>query len=141
MILLDTDHISILQIVASQRRTQLVARMALAVDETFGITIVSVEEQMRGWLATIAKERQIDRQVKPYYELGRLFEFFQSFVVQPFDRTAASRFSEFRSAKVRLATMDLKIASIAIANDSLLLTANKRDFEKVPGLRFESWLE
>ena len=26
-------------------------------------------------------------------------------------------------------------------NDVLFLTANRRDFEKVPGLRFENWLE
>ena len=32
--------------------------------------------------------------------------------------------------------MDLKIASIVLAHDALLLTANRKDFEKVPGLRF-----
>jgi predicted nucleic acid-binding protein len=30
---------------------------------------------------------------------------------------------------------------MAIASNPLLLTANRRDFEKVPGLRFENWLE
>src|SRR5437763_1055128 len=119
MILLDTDHVSVLQIPGSQRRTSLVARMTLAADQTFGVSIVSVEEQMRGWLATIAKERQIDRQVKPYYELGRMFEFFQAFVVKPFDSAAASIFSELRASKVRVASMDLKIASIAISSDCL----------------------
>ena len=34
-----------------------------------------------------------------------------------------------------------QITSIAIASNALLLTANRRDFEKVPGLRFENWLE
>ena len=36
--------------------------------------------------------------------------------------------------------MDIKIASIAIANDALVLSANLRDFELVPGLRVENWL-
>ena len=36
--------------------------------------------------------------------------------------------------------MDLKIAAIARANDALLLSANRRDFAKVPGLRVENWL-
>ena len=35
----------------------------------------------------------------------------------------------------------LKMACIAVANNALFLTANRRDFEKVPGLRFENWLE
>ena len=36
--------------------------------------------------------------------------------------------------------MDLKIASIALANGVLLLSANLRDFEQVPNLRVENWL-
>jgi tRNA(fMet)-specific endonuclease VapC len=45
------------------------------------------------------------------------------------------------TAMVRIATLDLKIAAISVASNALLLTANRRDFEKVPGLRFENWLE
>lgn len=36
--------------------------------------------------------------------------------------------------------MDLKIASIALANDATVLTRNARDFGKVPNLRIEDWL-
>ena len=35
---------------------------------------------------------------------------------------------------------DLKIASIALVHDALVLSANRRDFQKVPGLRVEDWL-
>jgi tRNA(fMet)-specific endonuclease VapC len=41
--------------------------------------------------------------------------------------------------RLRLGTMDLKIAAIARANDATLLTRNTTDFQKVPGLRFEDW--
>jgi predicted nucleic acid-binding protein len=34
----------------------------------------------------------------------------------------------------------LKIASIALEADAVLLSANLRDFERVPGLRVENWL-
>jgi tRNA(fMet)-specific endonuclease VapC len=37
--------------------------------------------------------------------------------------------------------MDLKIAAIALVNQALLLSANLRDFEKVPQLRVENWLD
>jgi predicted nucleic acid-binding protein len=56
------------------------------------------------------------------------------------DENAASYFQELRSDRVRIGTQDLKIASIALANDALLLTANSRDFEKVPGLHVEDWI-
>jgi tRNA(fMet)-specific endonuclease VapC len=36
--------------------------------------------------------------------------------------------------------MDLKIAAIALANDALVLSANLREFGRVPGLRVEDWL-
>jgi tRNA(fMet)-specific endonuclease VapC len=37
--------------------------------------------------------------------------------------------------------MDRKIAAIALANNALLLNANRKDFEKVPGLRFDNWMD
>ena len=125
----------------SERRTRLVERMTLAHHELFGIPIVAVEETMRGWLAAIAKERLARRQVAANRELSSLFEFFATFLIAPFDQAAADLFDSLRGAKVRIATRDLKIAAISLASNALLLTANRRDFEKVPGLRFENWLE
>jgi len=30
---------------------------------------------------------------------------------------------------------------ILIVNNALLLTANRRDYEQVPGLRFDNWMD
>jgi tRNA(fMet)-specific endonuclease VapC len=54
---------------------------------------------------------------------------------------AVDLFHGFRNSGVKIGSMDLKMARIAVANNALFLTANRRDFEKVPGLRFENWLE
>jgi tRNA(fMet)-specific endonuclease VapC len=78
MILLDTDHVSVLQIREGQRTQQLKDRLAAAGDPVVGTTIISVEEQMRGWLAAIAKERQPKRQIAAYRNLAELFEFFRN---------------------------------------------------------------
>ena len=139
MILLDTDHLTVLQVPSSERRTRLLARLALAGDEVVGTTIVSVEEQTKGWLAAIARERQARRQVRAYRELFDLFEFFHRFHIALFDDQAADLFDSFTA--LRVGTMDRKIAAIAIANDALLLTANRRDYEKIPGLRFDNWMD
>lgn len=37
--------------------------------------------------------------------------------------------------------MDLKIASICLAHDAMLLTRNVGHFKNIPGLRVENWLE
>jgi tRNA(fMet)-specific endonuclease VapC len=139
MIVLDTDHLTVLKYVSSDRATRLQARLDGAAGEVVGTTVVNVEEQMRGWLATLARERQVRRHITPYGELARLFDFFREFHLALFDEAAADRFDHL--ARVRIGTMDKKIAAISLANDALLLTANRQDFEQVPGLRFENWLD
>ena len=41
--------------------------------------------------------------------------------------------------RIRIGTMDLKIAATALAYDATLLTRNAKDFSKVPGLLMEDW--
>ena len=101
MILRDTNHVSILSMPPSERRTRLVERMTLSHDQHFGIPVVAVEETMRGWLAAIAKERLARRQVAAYRELSSLFEFFATFLIAPFDQAAADLFDSLQSARVR----------------------------------------
>lgn len=139
MILLETDHVSVLKYHGTERCMRLIARLALLTHEMVGITIITVEEQMRGWLASLAKERHALRQVGPYTELARLFDFFSDYEVVPFDEKAAGVFDQLN--RIRIGTMDRKIAAIAVANNALLLTANRRDYEQVPGLRFENWMD
>jgi tRNA(fMet)-specific endonuclease VapC len=142
MILLDTDHLTLLKYAEGERGARLVERLrTLPPDEVIAVPVIAVEEQMRGWLAAIAKERQARRQVLACREFARLFEFFQNFTIAPFDERAADEFDALRSAKIRLGTMDLKIAAIALVHRALLLSANLRDFEQGPGLRVENWLD
>lgn len=142
MILLDTDHLSQLKFIRSDRASILVDKLkSLPASENVAISIISVEEQMRGWLATIAKERDVRRQVKPYKELAALFNFFDEYLILEFNEAAVDVFEENKARKLRIGTMDLKIASITIANKALLLSANLSDFKQVPGLRVENWLE
>jgi tRNA(fMet)-specific endonuclease VapC len=141
VILLDTDHLTVLKYTDSERHARLHGRLLAVAPEPIGTTIVSVEEQMRGWLSAIAKERTLMRQINAYGELTDLFDFFAKLNVISLGADAVDLFDGFRKAGVKIGSMDLKMACIAVANNALLLTANRRDFEKVPGLRFENWLE
>jgi tRNA(fMet)-specific endonuclease VapC len=133
VILLDTDHISLLKCPASECGARFIERLdTLPASEVIGV--VSIEEQMRGWMAAIAKERQAKRQVTAYRELAKLFKFFAEFTIIPFDDAAADQFDQLRSAKIRIGTMDLKKAATALVNQALHLSANSRDFERVLGL-------
>jgi tRNA(fMet)-specific endonuclease VapC len=142
MILIDTDHVTFLKYPESERGRRFIERLeALPQSEVVGVAIVTVEERMRGWLAVIAKEKTALRQVVGYRELVGLFEFYQQFEVIPFDEAAARQFDVLRGVRLRLGVMDLKIAATALVHGALLLSANRRDFERVPGLRVENWLD
>lgn len=140
MILLDTDHLTILKYTASARGEALSARLEKSADREIGTTILSVEEQWRGWFAVVARHRDVRRQVKPYRELVELHAFLSGWSILPFDDRAADLFEQLRAAGVRIGSMDLKIAAIALVHNALVLSANLQDFQKVSGLRVENWL-
>lgn len=139
MILLDTDHLSVLAQPDDLAYAPLVARMR-ASSESFATTVVSVEERLRGWLAEIHRRSRIQQQVQPYDTLADLIEFFHQWWIVRFDNRAADMFDALRKQRVRIGTMDLKIACIALVHNARLLSANARDFRQVPGLRVENWL-
>ena len=141
MIILDTDHLTVMKYQGSQRCIRLMKRLAASEIKDIGSTIVNYEESMRGWLAVLAKEKLVHRQVTVYGELMELVAFFSRIKLIDFDEKSGERFEELRSEGVRIGSMDLKIASVVLVNEALLLTANKRDFEMVPGLKFENWLD
>jgi tRNA(fMet)-specific endonuclease VapC len=104
------------------------------------LSVVSVEEQLRAWLAQIRRVHDARKLVYPYDRLIRLIDTLRKWDIARWSEPATDVFQRLRSGRIRIGTQDLKIASIALANDALLLSANLRDFEKVPGLRVEDWL-
>jgi tRNA(fMet)-specific endonuclease VapC len=76
-----------------------------------------------------------------YERLAKMFDFFRNWEIVLLDERAADEFARLRKQRIRIGTQDLKIASIALVHDALLLSANLHDFSQVPGLRVESWLE
>ena len=100
----------------------------------------SVEEQARGWLLKISQTSEVEEQVPYYSRFIELFAFFHGWRILPFDQQAAARFKDLRKQRVRIGTMDLKIASIVLTQQAKLLSANLRDFQKVANLDVESWL-
>jgi tRNA(fMet)-specific endonuclease VapC len=139
MILLDTDHFSVLADARHSLHAQLIHRLGSS-GESVVIPVISVAEQLRAWLAQVNRTRDVKRQVYPYDRLIRLLETLGEWEIERWSEPSAQEFERLRRARIRIGTQDLKIASIAIANDAMLLSANLRDFERVPGLRVEDWL-
>jgi tRNA(fMet)-specific endonuclease VapC len=139
MILLDSDHLSVLLEERDTRSVTLRNRLDTAKD-LVGLPIVSIEEQLRGWLALVHGITDPHRQIIPYAQLRKTLLHLRLWPIEEWNNVAADHFVRLRSLRKRIGSQDLKIACIALANDALLLSANLRDFEQVPGLRVESWL-
>lgn len=65
--------------------------------------------------------------------------------VIPFEAPADSTYAEIRDTLTRagepIGPVDFFIAAHALALDLTLITANTREFSRVPGLRVENWLD
>ena len=139
MILLDTDHVNVLKYPEHPRFARLTTQLNTSADQDIATTVITLEEQMRGWLAWMNRAQDVRRQVPAYQELLRLCDFFARWHVVPFDEQAASTWQALRAQRIRIGTMDLTIAAIALVHDALLLSANHRDFQQVPNLRIANW--
>lgn len=139
MFILDTDHMSALEWGGGTAGQRLIARLdALPAGEA-ATTIVTFEEQTRGWLAVLARSRSLDEQVEAYRRLKRTLKNYLKVEVLDFDAEAATEFERLKQARVRIGTMDLKIAAIALVHNATVLTRNFKDFEQVPRLNIEDW--
>jgi tRNA(fMet)-specific endonuclease VapC len=140
MIVLDTDHISELQYPNSVRGARLLARLGAVEGRPLVTTIITFEEQVRGWLAEINKKPAGLNQIEAYTSLLEVELFFRDWPIVPFDQLAAEQFHRQKSQKIHIGTMDLKIAAIVHRHGATLLSANLRDFRQVPGLSVEDWM-
>jgi tRNA(fMet)-specific endonuclease VapC len=138
MYILDTDHLSVLDR-GGVNAQNLLQKLAGVNPTQVATSIISYEEQMRGWLSYLAKTQTIDRQVEAYNQLKRQLINYCSIPVLEFDGQAAQEFQRFKKLYPRLGTMDLKIAAIALINQAVLLTRNGSDFGQIAGLQIEDW--
>ena len=139
MIILDTDCLSLLDrerlLESSMLRKNL---EKYSPDEIF-TTIITFEEQMSGWLSFIAKSKNPEQQIYAYQKLHRFLESYRNTSVLDFDEKAAAELKKLKSQKIRVGAMDLKIASIAIANNAILVSRNLSDFEQISDLTVKDW--
>lgn len=136
--LLDTDHMSILRRGgADALRVEM--RLNSVPDEEIVTCVVVFEEEVRGWMAQIARMQSGTHFVAPYGSLATTLAIYCAMTVLPFEESAAAHFDTLKSQRIRLGTQDLKIAAIALANEAIVITRNTSDFTRVPNLKFEDW--
>jgi tRNA(fMet)-specific endonuclease VapC len=103
-------------------------------DEPFGISVVTVAELLHGVERADTEARRLKRQ-------SFVEKVLESFPIFPFDTTVARIYARIWASLAKkgltVGVHDLIIAATAISLDYTVITANRRDFEKIEGLRLE----
>jgi tRNA(fMet)-specific endonuclease VapC len=134
--ILDTDHLTLLK----RNHPAIINKFRSIASDNIFITIVTVEEQIRGRLAIISKvSTQPEKFTLAYNYLFDTLQDFHSLNVLKLDPNAVEYFQELKRQKIRIGTQDLKIARIALARQAIMVTRNNKDFAQVPNLQIEDW--
>lgn len=138
MYILDTDHLSLIQR-NNQEGKLILSRLAAVEDVSVVVTIITYEEQLRGRLNVLSRAKKLEEQVVAYQWLQKLSENYRLIQIIPFDQSAGLEYQRLRKAYPRLGAMDLKIASISIVKNAILLTRNTSDFGNIKELSIDDW--
>jgi tRNA(fMet)-specific endonuclease VapC len=133
--ILDTDHVSLLQ----RGNAIVVSKVAAVNPSEIAVTIVTIVEQMYGRLDVIKRAKSKKELVTAYALLKETFNRLCQANILDFNKAAFDSYNELLKQKIRVGTQDLRIAAIALSVNGIVVTRNRRDFEKVPGLKIVDW--
>jgi tRNA(fMet)-specific endonuclease VapC len=136
--ILDTDHVSLMQ----SGHTACLSRLDLIGEVPVIITAVTVEERLQGWLNAVRQAsapNRADRLVWAYVGLRESVQYLNQFQISDWTEDAGRWFATLRGQGIRIGTQDLRIASIALSIEAVIVTRNRKDFTQVPGLQIEDW--
>jgi tRNA(fMet)-specific endonuclease VapC len=139
MYVLDTDHFTWLEWSEGREQLNLLRRLSQVSPNSVFTTIITYEEQTRGWMAHAAQARSSVQQINAYRKLKRHLDVYCQTQILEFDKAAVIEFERLQRLKLRVGTMDLKIAAIALAHQATVLTCNLKDFTRVPNLSVKDW--
>jgi tRNA(fMet)-specific endonuclease VapC len=138
MYVLDMDMVTLIergQERVNQRLTQ--ATRAVVTTE------ITRMEILQGRFASVLKAEDGERLLIARQRLEQAEARLQSIRILPIAAAAAAEFDRLLGTKGlrKIGRADLLIAAIVLANKATLVTRNRRDFQKVPGLLMENWAD
>jgi len=119
-----------------------VARATLIPMREQAVPVIVIEEIMRGRLNVIrqAEAGRANATITRAYELfEETFRDFRRLHILSHTPQAEALYQQWRQEGIRIATHDLRIAALCVALAARLISRNRRDFERVPGLMVEFW--
>jgi tRNA(fMet)-specific endonuclease VapC len=138
MFILDTDTFSLLL----RGHARVTERVAQATEEV-ALTLISRIEILQGRFASVLKAENSEKLLQAQQRLEESEKDLYRFTILSIYPAAASEFDRLRQNRKlkQIGRGDLLIAAIALATRSTLVTRNRKDFDRVPGLKVENWAD
>ena|SRR5687767_8011340 len=134
--ILDTDIMGF----AFQKHAKVLNRIkALSDDEFVATTVITLGEDLSGWLPACRRTTDGVSRAKAYARLFEGFTFYKKFSSLPFDDAAAIVFDKLKLLRLHVGTNDLSIAAITLSVGGILVTRNSKDFQRIPDVILEDW--
>lgn len=131
----DTDILTLLQDGDPMVRQHVASHSKQSV----ATTVISVEEQLSGWYTRLRRAKTPPQLAQVSERLTRNVTYLSNTTILTFAESAILRYEQLKSLRLAVAANDLRIAAIALENSDILVTRNRRDFQRVPNLVVEDW--
>jgi tRNA(fMet)-specific endonuclease VapC len=103
------------------------------------ISVLTVDEQLTGWYALTRQARRPEEVARAYAHLGEAVGRLGRWRILPYTESAIARVAQLKALRLNVRLMDLRIAAVALEHQAVVVTRNRRDFGRVPGLIVEDW--
>jgi tRNA(fMet)-specific endonuclease VapC len=135
LFVLDTDMLTLLEV----GHPAVCKKVSSIPTEELAVTVVTVEEKLTGWYTLIRRAKKPEQFIHAYRRLAGAVNLFKPLRVLEVSQTAFDRYQGLKNQKLGIGRMDLLIAAIVLDGKATLVTRNRHDFAKVPGLVCEDW--
>ena len=133
--ILDTDTFSLYL----RHNDAVVSALVRHAADPVAVSVITVPGTL-GRLASRARAGEDADQVgTAYTRLTETLNELQNWPVVTFSAAAVGRYASLKKRKLNVGANDLRIAAIAIETGSVVVTHNRRDFERVQGLAVADW--
>ena len=103
------------------------------------ISVLTVDEQLTGWYMLTRQARRPEEIARAYAQLGEAVVRLGHWRILPYTESAIARVAGLKALRLNVRLMDLRIAAVALENQAVVVTRNRRDFGRVPGLSVVDW--
>jgi tRNA(fMet)-specific endonuclease VapC len=138
MFILDTDHVSLWL-----RNHPLIRAKVDASAQDVSLTVITVQELFNGWVSRLNTTADSSLMLERYANFCQTIEFVKQFPVLNFEAQADREYTrillENPALRKKRLRQDLRIATIALTQDAIVVTRNQRDFSQIPGLQIVDW--